>query len=49
MDRVHQELLDALPPRQRDAFLAALTTLADGDLSGPGAPVRPIRRPRHQT
>jgi DNA-binding MarR family transcriptional regulator len=34
MDRVHQELLDGLPPGQRDAFLAALTSLADGDLSG---------------
>ena len=34
MDRVHQEILDALPPRQRDAFLAGLTSLADGDLSG---------------
>lgn len=46
VDRVHQEVLDALPPRQRDAFLASLTTLADGDLSGPDAPVRPVRRPR---
>ena len=40
VDRVHQEVLDALPPRQRNAFLASLTTLADGDLSGPDAPVR---------
>jgi MarR family transcriptional regulator, transcriptional regulator for hemolysin len=46
VDRVHQEVLDALPPRQRDGFLAGLTTLADGDLSGP---VAPVRRPRHQT
>ncbi len=46
MDRVHQEVLDALPPRQRGAFLAALTTLADGDLSGPDPSVRPVRRPR---
>ena len=45
VDRVHQEVLDALPPRQRDAFLASLTTLADGDLSGPDAPVRPVRPP----
>ena len=45
MDRVHQEVLDALPPRQRDAFLASLTTLADGDLSGPDGPVRPVRHP----
>ena len=38
VDRVHQEVLDALPPRQRDAFLAGLTTLADGDLSDPVNP-----------
>lgn len=46
MDRVHQGLLDALPSRQRDAFLAALTTLADGGLSGPDPSARPVRRPR---
>jgi MarR family transcriptional regulator, transcriptional regulator for hemolysin len=40
MDRVHQELLDALPPRQRDAFLAGLATLANVDLPGPDTPVR---------
>jgi MarR family transcriptional regulator, transcriptional regulator for hemolysin len=46
VDRVHQEVLDALPPRQRDAFLASLTTLADGDLSGPDTSVRrPHRDP----
>jgi DNA-binding MarR family transcriptional regulator len=46
VDRVHQEVLDALPPGQRDAFLAALTTLADGDLSGPDTSARPGRRTR---
>jgi DNA-binding MarR family transcriptional regulator len=44
VDRVHQEVLDALPPRQRGAFLAGLTTLADGDLSGPVAAKRPVRQ-----
>lgn len=48
MDRVHQELLDALPPGQRDAFLAGLITLADGDLSGPSLPSAPSRRPRRR-
>lgn len=40
MDRVHQEVLDALPPRQRDAFLAGLASLANVDPPGPDAPVR---------
>lgn len=46
VDRVHQEVLDALPPAQRDAFLAGLTTLVGGYLSDPVDCARPVRRPR---
>jgi MarR family transcriptional regulator for hemolysin len=49
VDRVHQEVLDALPPRQRDAFIAALTTLVDGYLAEPADCDPPVRRPRRQT
>jgi MarR family transcriptional regulator for hemolysin len=49
VDRVHQEVLDALPPRQRDAFIAALTTLVDGYLAEPVNCDAPVRRPRRQT
>ena len=44
VDRVHQEVLDGLPTRQRNAFLAALTTVADGGLPSPVAAKRPARR-----
>jgi MarR family transcriptional regulator, transcriptional regulator for hemolysin len=46
VDRVHQDVLDALPPAQRDAFLAGLTTLVGGYLSNPVDCARPVRRPR---
>ncbi len=46
VDRVHQEVLDALPPAQRNAFLAGLTTLVGGYLSDPVDCARPVRRPR---
>jgi MarR family transcriptional regulator, transcriptional regulator for hemolysin len=46
VDRVHREVLDALPPTQRDAFLAGLTTLVNGYLSEPADSARPVRRPR---
>ncbi|HEY2128502.1 MAG TPA: MarR family transcriptional regulator, partial [Streptosporangiaceae bacterium] len=46
VDRVHQDVLDALPPSQRDAFLAAMTTLVDGYLAEPVDCDRPVRRPR---
>ena len=46
VDRVHQEVLDALPPTQRDAFLAAMTTLVTGHLAEPVDCERPVRRPR---
>jgi MarR family transcriptional regulator, transcriptional regulator for hemolysin len=49
VDRVHQEVLDSLPPSQRDAFLAAMTTLVDGYLAEPVDCDRPVRRPRRQS
>ena len=38
-----------LPPSQRDAFLAAMTTLVGGYLSEPADSARPVRRPRRQS
>ena len=46
VDQVHQEVLDALPPSQRDAFLAGLSTLVGGYLSDPVDCDPPVRRPR---
>ena len=45
-DGVHREVLDALPPGQREAFTAALTTLADGLLAEPELSDKPVRRAR---
>jgi DNA-binding MarR family transcriptional regulator len=48
-DRVHREVLDELPPRQREGFVEALQALARGPLAEPveSAPqVRRARRPR---
>jgi MarR family transcriptional regulator for hemolysin len=47
-DRVHQEVLDSLPPEQRAAFTGALAALAGGLLAqaAPGGPV--VRRSRAQ-
>src|SRR6201996_2785953 len=43
-DRVHGEVLDALPPEQRQAFTAALTGLVTGLLAEPAVCERPVRR-----
>lgn len=44
-DRVHREVLDELPDKQRDALITMLTTLAEGILATPvEAPVRRARR-----
>jgi MarR family transcriptional regulator, transcriptional regulator for hemolysin len=48
-DRVHGEVLDALPPDQRDLLTGALTTLVTGVLAEPAASQRPVRRPRSDT
>jgi MarR family transcriptional regulator, transcriptional regulator for hemolysin len=45
-DRVHQEVLDALPPGQRRVFIDALTTLVGDYLAEPVDCDRPVRRPR---
>jgi DNA-binding MarR family transcriptional regulator len=45
-DRVHGEVLDALPEGQRQAFTAALTSLVDGLLAAPAPHERPVRRAR---
>lgn len=45
-DRVHGEVLDALPPEQREPFAGALRTLAGGLLAEPVASPQAIRRAR---
>jgi MarR family transcriptional regulator, transcriptional regulator for hemolysin len=45
-DRVHREVLGALPTGQREAFTAALQTLASGLLAEPATGDRPVRRAR---
>lgn len=45
-DRVHGEVLQALPADQRELFTSALTTLASGVLAEPVTSARPVRRPR---
>ena len=47
-DRVHGEVLDALPADQRDVLTGALTTLVTGVLAEPVTSERPVRRPRVQ-
>jgi MarR family transcriptional regulator for hemolysin len=46
VDRVHGEVLAALPVAERDAFKNALIRLADGYLATPAEGERPVRRPR---
>ena len=48
-DREHQEVLDALSPAQRDAFLGALQSLAGGLLADPVGGTQPVRRARRAT
>src|ERR1700722_5701859 len=45
-DRVHGDVLEALPPEQRQAFVAALTGLVGGHLATPAESVAPVRRGR---
>jgi len=46
VDRVHGEVLAALPAADRDVFASALVRLATGYLGSPAAGERPVRRPR---
>jgi MarR family transcriptional regulator for hemolysin len=48
VDRVHGDVLDALPEEQRDVFVAALTRLVEGHLSTPVESERPVRRARQK-
>ena len=45
-DRVHHEVLDALPGDQRQAFTGALTSLVTGLLAAPVPSERTVRRAR---
>src|SRR5215472_13950068 len=45
-DRVHAEVLEALPEGQREAFTEALATLVTGLLAEPAKSDRAVRRPR---
>ncbi len=45
-DRVHREVLAALPAEQRQVFTGALTSLVTGPLATPGPSERPVRRAR---
>jgi MarR family transcriptional regulator, transcriptional regulator for hemolysin len=45
-DRVHREVLDALPAGQRQAFADALAGLVGGLLAEPASCERPVRRAR---
>jgi MarR family transcriptional regulator, transcriptional regulator for hemolysin len=45
-DRVHGEVLDALPEEQRQVFVDALTSLVGGLLAEPVEGERPVRRAR---
>jgi DNA-binding MarR family transcriptional regulator len=47
-DRVHREVLDALPAEQREVFTGALTGLAGGLLAEPVSSDRAVRRARGQ-
>ncbi len=47
-DRVHREVLAALPEDQREPFVAALTHLVDGHLSTPAESEHQVRRPRQR-
>jgi MarR family transcriptional regulator, transcriptional regulator for hemolysin len=47
-DRVHRDVLDALPEEQREVFVGALTNLTEGHLSTPAPSDRPVRRARRR-
>lgn len=46
VDRVHAEVLGALPDGEREAFVGALARLSEGELSVPAECDRPVRRAR---
>jgi MarR family transcriptional regulator for hemolysin len=46
VDRVHDDVLRALPEAERDVLTSALTRLADGHLATPADNEQPVRRRR---
>ena len=46
VDRVHDDVLQALPEAERDVLTSALTRLADGHLAAPVDCEQPVRRRR---
>ena len=46
VDRVHDDVLQALPEAERDVLTSALTRLADGHLASPADCDQPVRRRR---
>jgi MarR family transcriptional regulator, transcriptional regulator for hemolysin len=47
-DRVHREVVTALPEHLREPFVAALSLLVEGHLSTPAESEHPVRRPRQR-
>jgi MarR family transcriptional regulator, transcriptional regulator for hemolysin len=47
-DRVHREVLDAVPEEAREVFVRALTGLVEGHLSTPAESEHLVRRPRQR-
>ncbi|WP_055590034.1 MarR family winged helix-turn-helix transcriptional regulator [Streptacidiphilus griseoplanus] len=47
-DRVHEEVLEALPEEEREVFVRAMTRLAEGHLSAPVEGPAPVRRTRRR-
>jgi MarR family transcriptional regulator for hemolysin len=47
-DRVHRDVLAALPEEHREPFVAALTLLVGGHLSTPAESEHQVRRPRQR-
>jgi MarR family transcriptional regulator for hemolysin len=48
VDRVHREVLGALPPAERDVFVSALARLVDGYLARPSEGEPLVRRTRRK-
>ncbi|GLY77880.1 MarR family winged helix-turn-helix transcriptional regulator [Actinoallomurus iriomotensis] len=47
-DRVHRDVIDAIPEEWREVFLSALTGLVAGHLSTPAESEQPVRRTRQR-
>ena len=49
VDRVHEEVLGALPAGERAVFLRAMERLAGGELANPAEQPKPVRRARERS